>query len=168
MPSDDPRRQTYDPANWFIPDRKAHVRFARLGTFRILWSDELVQRLDALDAEILWLSTWQPHTDLLNQHLGVNWETIKWYDPITDAFRYTGKRRTVLGYVKTGRPIIWIDDEETTYEAGLAVSSKQPSAPVLGVGPDARIGISRPQLELIERFVADTPVKPDVRFESDG
>ncbi|MBT1162919.1 hypothetical protein [Bifidobacterium sp. SO1] len=168
MKPDDPRRRVYDPANWLIPDRKEHVRFDRRGTFRILWSDELVRRLDALDADILWLSTWQPHTDLLNQHLGVDWETIRWYDPITDAFRYTGKRRAVISHLKTERPIIWIDDEETTREAQSDVFAARPSVPVLGVGPDARIGISRPQLGMIERFVSNPPVSPDVRFDVAG
>lgn len=169
MKPDDPRIPVYDPANWFPPDRSHTVWAGNYhGNIRIHWSSQLVDRLRDLDAEILWLSTWQPYIAALNLALDVDWETITWYDPITREGRYTGKRRSVISRLALGRPIVWIDDEETTYDAGLAIQSSGPTAPVLGVGPYSDIGISRPQMDLIERFVAAPPAEPTVRFEVTG
>ncbi|RSX50403.1 hypothetical protein D2E24_1966 [Bifidobacterium samirii] len=169
MKPGDPRIARYAPGNWFVPDRRHRVWAGRShGHINVTWSSELVERLCALDADVLWLSTWQPYTQALNLALGVDWETIAWYDSVTQEGRRTGKRRAVLSHLKAGRPIVWIDDEETTYDAGLAIQSSEPSAPVLGVGPHSDIGISRPQMALIERFVADPPDEPTVRFEVIG
>lgn len=165
MKPEDPRIDLYAPNHWFIPDRRQTVLAGSHGRIRILWSSELVARLTALDADVLWLSTWQPYTDLLNLDLGVDWKTIRWYDPVTNEGRLTGKRRAVINHLKTDRPLIWIDDEETTYNAGLAITGNEPLAPVLAVRPDAHIGISRPQMDCIERFVTCPPDEPSVRFE---
>lgn len=165
MKPGDPRIELYDHARWFMPNRKRYVTAGRLGAYRIVWSSELVDRLRALCARIMWLSTWQPFTNSLNMALGVNWDTINWYDPYTGEGRLAGKRRAVLSHLKERRPIIWIDDEETTYEAGLAIGDASPSAPVLAVGPDPHIGISRQQMDDIERFVASPPAEPTVRFD---
>lgn len=69
---------------------------------------------------------------------------------------------------KQDRPIVWLDDEETTYNAGLAIQTTPHEAPVLGVGPDSAIGVSRPQMDLIEDFIHDPPAGPVVRFETAG
>lgn len=168
MEQGDPRIALYSPDNWFIPDHKEMVTTQYHGRLRLLWAAGLVDRLKTLDADILWLSTWQPYTDMLNVHLGIDWETIQWYDPVTRVGRYTGKRRAVLNHLKYGRPIVWIDDEETTYDAGLAITAQEPQAPVLAVGPESHIGINRAQMALIERFVAAPPQEPEVRFEVCG
>lgn len=169
MKPGDPRIQVYDPSNWFIPDSSHTVWAGNYhGNIRIHWSSQLVERLKALDAEIIWLSTWQPYVEALDMALDVDWDTLHWYDPITREGRYTGKRRSVISHLKTGRPIVWIDDEETTYDAGLAIQSSDPVAPVLGIGPDSRIGINRGQMAIIERFVAAPPAEPSVQFEVAG
>ncbi|PLS25169.1 hypothetical protein BLI708_11080 [Bifidobacterium imperatoris] len=169
MKPDDPRIQVYDPANWFIPDSSDTVWAGHYhGNIRIHWAAQLVDRLKALNAEIIWLSTWQPYIPALDIALDVDWPTLHWYNPITREGRYTGKRSSVISHLKTARPIIWIDDEETTYDAGLAIQSSNPTAPVLGVGPDSRIGISRPQMVMIEQFVANPPQEPSVQFEVAG
>ena len=169
MRPDDPRRAAYAPDNWFRPDRRERLLVHDLGRrFTIRWNAELVARLDALDADKRWLSTWQPETGRLNRALGVDWPTVHWYDPITREGILTGKRRTILGALKQDRPIVWLDDEETTYNAGLAIQATPHEAPVLGVGPDSAIGVSRPQLALIEDFIRNPPAGSVVRFETAG
>ena len=169
MEPDDPRRDTYSPDNWFGPDRRERLLVRDLGRrFTIRWNAELVARLDALDADKWWLSTWQPETAQLNRALGVDWPTIRWYDPVTRDGILTGKRRTILDALKQDRPIVWLDDEETTYNAGLAIQATPHEAPVLGVGPDSAIGIGRPQMDLVEDFIHDPPAGPVVRFETAG
>lgn len=124
MRPDDPRRAAYAPDNWFRPDRRERLLVRDLGRrFVIRWNAELVARLDALDADKWWLSTWQPETGRLNRALGVDWPTIRWYDPVTRDGIPTGKRRTILDALKQDRPIVWLDDEETTYNAGLAIQA---------------------------------------------
>ncbi|MBT1176523.1 hypothetical protein JS532_02950 [Bifidobacterium callimiconis] len=130
----DPRVGLYSPGNWFVPDHREDIDTRYHGRLRLLWSGELVERLKALDAQVVWLSTWQPYVDALDLRLGVDWPTEHWYDPVTREHRYTGKRRTVLDHLADGRPIVWIDDEETTYDAGLALVGTGPQAPVLAVG----------------------------------
>lgn len=169
MRPDDPRRDTYAPDNWFRPDRRERLLVHDLGRrFTIRWNAELVDRLDALDADKWWLSTWQPETAQLNRALGVDWPTIRWYDPVTRDGILTGKRRTILDALKQDRPIVWLDDEETTYNAGLAIQTTPHEAPVLGVGPDSAIGIGRPQMDLIVDFIRNPPAGPVVRFETAG
>lgn len=169
MESDDPRRVAYAPDNWFGPDRRERLLVRDLGRrFTIRWNAELVARLDALDADKWWLTTWQPETTQLNRALGVDWPTIRWYDPVTRDGILTGKRRTILDALKQDRPIVWLDDEETTYNAGLAIQTTPHEAPVLGVGPDSAIGIGRPQMDLIVDFIHDPPAGPVVRFETAG
>ena len=59
MRPDDPRRAAYAPDNWFRPDRRERLLVHDLGRrFTIRWNAELVARLDALDADKWWLSTW--------------------------------------------------------------------------------------------------------------
>lgn len=84
MRPDDPRRAAYATDNWFRPDRRERLLVHDLGRrFTIRWNAELVARLDALDADKWWLSTWQPETAQLNRALGVDWPTVQWYDPTT-------------------------------------------------------------------------------------
>ena len=169
MRPDDPRRAAYAPDNWFRPDRRERLLVHDLGRrFTIRWNAELVARLDALDADKWWLSTWQPETAQLNRALGVDWPTVQWYDPTTREGIWTGKRRTILDALKQDRPIVWLDDEETTYNAGLAIQTTPHEAPVLGVGPDSAIGIGRPQMDLVEDFIRNPPAGSVVRFETAG
>lgn len=169
MEPDDPRRDTYAPDNWFGPDRRERLLVRDLGRrFTIRWNAELVARLDALDADKWWLSTWQPETAQLNRALGVDWPTVQWYDPTTREGIWTGKRRTILDALAQNRPIVWLDDEETTYNAGLAIQATPHEAPVLGVGPDSAIGVGRPQMDLIVDFIRNPPAGSVVRFETAG
>lgn len=169
MEPDDPRRDTYSPDNWFRPDRRERLLVRDLGRrFTIRWNAELVARLDALDADKWWLSTWQPETAQLNRALGVDWPTVQWYDPTTREGIWTGKRRTILDALAQNRPIVWLDDEETTYNAGLAIQATPHEAPVLGVGPDSAIGVGRPQMDLVEDFIRNPPAGSVVRFETAG
>lgn len=169
MRPDDPRRAAYAPDNWFRPDRRERLLVRDLGRrFVIRWNAELVARLDALDADKWWLTTWQPETGRLNRALGVDWPTVQWYDPTTREGIWTGKRRTILDALAQNRPIVWLDDEETTYNAGLAIQATPHEAPVLGVGPDSAIGVGRPQMDLVEDFIRNPPAGSVVRFETAG
>ena len=58
--------------------------------------------------------------------------------------------------------------QQTLKQYRLAIQTTPHEAPVLGVGPDSAIGVSRPQMDLIEDFIHDPPAGPVVRFETAG
>lgn len=141
---------------------------------RIRWSRELAAGLYGLAAagkiDLRWLSTWQPHTGMLDTCLG--WDppvarTVVWYGQHGVGL-VSGKFRTVAGEVLTQRrnaargcmasPIVWIDDDETGGEAAHALHGSVLASPMLLVQPDPHTGISRPQWACIRRFVSDPPV----------
>ncbi|KAA8825662.1 hypothetical protein [Bifidobacterium myosotis] len=163
----DPRRAVYDPARWPVPDHSETVVLDR-GRFRITWSSEAVAALDALDADVCWLSTWQPYADILDLHLGVRWEAVHWYDPATGAGRMDGKRRAVRSALASGRPVVWLDDEEADGRAVAWLRSCEPDARLLAIRPDARIGVDRAQLAEAVRFAADPPAGPSIRLSDAG
>ena len=175
----DPRKALYDLDNAFLLDRTRRVP-TPMGKFRVRWSGELAGCIGAMASEgsieLHWLSTWQPFTAVLNETLGWDAETVDtvtWYDPVSGHGRLTGKRRTVFRRVEVEResenpgPIIWIDDEECYDSVAMQVESLEPAAPVLMVRPDDRIGISRRQWRLIERFAADPASFASVTFDEE-
>lgn len=175
----DPQKTLYDPENAFLLNRSEKLALPRR-RIRIRWSGELAGSLFRLASEgvieLNWLTTWQPYTGLLNLSLG--WDpavvsTVRWYDPVTGVGLLTGKRRTVYRRVETEResddpaPVVWIDDEECHFQRGIELESLLPAAPVLLVRPDERIGVSRRQWELIERFAADPSAFPSVTLDEE-
>lgn len=98
---DSPYAKLYDPANAFHTDGN-EVAHTPEGSWRIHWSSELSDAMYRLAAdglaELYWLSTWQPYCEQqLDPLLG--WdpqlvEVVTWYDPITNAWRGTGKWQT--------------------------------------------------------------------------
>lgn len=170
---DDPRRQLYSLDNAFLLDRSERVTVTQINrydecetaTVRIRWAGELagaVRRLQAdCEADVAWLSTWQPWTDRLERKLGFTrsgddaplLSTVRWYDPVSGENRAAGKRLAVAAVLQElqatsqQRPIVWIDDEEADAEAERWLRSRGlgEASPLLMIQPDDRIGVSRSQ-----------------------
>lgn len=145
----------------FAPDCKQRVTLPE-GRFTLQWSSVLANSLYALSdqANLFWLSTWQPETHILNQLL--NWSTEKittvtWYDPISRKGIWTGKRDHIRNMITKNdpTPIVWVDDEECITIAQQQLADMHPTAPILMIRPDPRIGISQRQLELINQFITN-------------
>lgn len=145
----------------FTPDCKQRVTLPE-GRFTIHWSSVLTNRLYALSdqANLFWLSTWQPETHILNQLL--NWSpekitTVTWYDPISRKGIWTGKRDHIRNTITKNdpTPIVWVDDEECITIAQQQLAGMHPTAPILMIRPDPRIGISQRQLALINQFTTN-------------
>lgn len=179
MESDDPRRTLYDPNRIFLADMKSRVKPDHR-SYGLRWSSELAGMLDKLmwdgRIEFHWLSTWQPHTVLLDRRLGFDHaltHTEHWYDPVTREGIWTGKRHTVYGAVERQRgtddpaPIVWIDDDEVFARIKTEVEGLLPAAPVLLVRPHPAIGVSRRQWVLIQRFIADPSAFSLVTFDQE-
>ena len=175
---DSPYAKLYDPANAFHTDGN-EVAHTPEGSWRIHWSSELSDAMYRLAADVLaelyWLSTWQPYCEQqLDPLLG--WdpqlvEVVTWYDPITNAWRGTGKWQTILRHANIENrmdrpaPLVWIDDDECTAQRARQLEELQPKAPILMSRPDYRIGISRRQWKLIDTFVRQPEQFSAVTFD---
>lgn len=187
MKPDDPRRSLYDPENnAFLIDCSHRVDLGRAhgGRWNLKWSSELVSRLKALHddglADMLWLTSWAYHTNLLNDVLGFMGEkygdpsylddavdddsiqirTAFWFDAMdgaygTDKIIYVENLLKDMKNSGEMRPIIWCDDEEinSDNEKKLIDDGFADVCPILMVQPDERIGINRRQMKTIEDFV---------------
>lgn len=170
---DDPRRQLYSLDNAFRLDRSERVTVTQINmydecektTVRIRWAGELAAAIRGLqadcEADVAWLSTWQPWTDKLERELGFTrlgdegplLTTVRWYDPVSGENRVAGKLHAVAAVLQElqaagqQRPIVWIDDEETGVEAERWLRSRGlgEASPLLMIQPDDRIGVSRSQ-----------------------
>lgn len=134
------------------------------GRYRCRWNRSLADGLYTLRdrAELKWLSTWQPFTDVLDRML--DWspdvvETVRWYDADSKNGIWTGKPDHILSRIRFENtepeptPIIWVDDEECIYRAYQRILDADPKSRILMIRPDCRIGVSPRQFELINRFV---------------
>jgi len=138
-------------------------------TYQVRYSRELVRRLNAAirtsGAEWLWLTTWNAcSVSSINSGIGAtasDW--IRWGSHAAEALgpepaaidaRATAKYAAIVELNSSSpRPFAWIDDEAATkfhaedFPALTAVDT-------LALAPDPRVGITRPELERYEKFLA--------------
>lgn len=173
LSGDDPRRRLYSLDNAFLLDHSERVTITQINrydecdstTVRIRWAGELADAIRGLEADceadVAWLSTWQPWTDKLERELGFSplgdetplLSTVRWYDPVSGENRAAGKLYSVAAVLQElqaagqQRPIVWIDDEETDAAAERWLRSRGlgEASPLLMIQPDDRIGVSRSQ-----------------------
>lgn len=127
--------------------------------------------------DLRWLSTWQPYTEMLGDRLG--WDdsvvsSVFWHDPNTHEGRVMQKLDLIMNEIIKQRErvergydahaIIWVDDGAINNRTITALIHTQLASPLLLISPDARIGISRRQLELIYTFVNRPPSTPCVIY----
>jgi hypothetical protein len=137
--------------------------------YPVRYSRELVKRLNAVvretGAEWLWLTTWNEcSVSSINPGIGTEGtDWIRWGSRATDAIgsaplaieaRATAKYAAVVALIKSNpRPFAWVDDEAT-------IKFRAEDFPALGeaqmlvLTPDPRVGVTRPELERLERFQA--------------
>lgn len=180
--NDDPRRELYDPdKNSFLLNGNSVIKIKE-GSYRIHWSNELTSHIRLLagenDLSFHWLTTWQPHTELLDDLLGfsrgindeyegpsISTVTEQWYDPNTRRGIWTGKPDTISKRIHKAYEegeslsLIWVDDEECDCTGLKAIQNAlnqhgdDGSVKVLLVRPDEKIGLSRRQFDEILKFV---------------
>jgi hypothetical protein len=64
-------------------------------------------------------------------------------------------------------PVILLDDEECYETAADRIRALFPKAPVLMVRPDARIGISRRQWRIIQKFIRKPETFPELALDEE-
>ena len=175
------RTDLYSAKRAFPLDKTAVIDFGRRGFHELHWSDELAGKLYALARggmlDLRWLSTWQPYTEMLGDRLG--WDdsvvsSVFWHDPNTHEGGVMQKLDLIMNEIIKQRErvergydahaIIWVDDGAINNRTITALIHTQLASPLLLISPDARIGISRRQLELIYTFVNRPPSTPCVIY----
>ncbi len=137
-------------------------------SYPVRYSRELVQRLNAVvrasGAEWLWLTTWNEcGIASINPGIGATGsDWIRWGSDANDTIgsapstveaRKVAKYAAVVELISANpRPFVWADDEAAT-------NFRAEDFPMLGEGemlalvPDARVGVTRSELERIEKLL---------------
>jgi hypothetical protein len=177
---DDPRASLYSSDHAFPLTGNLVVEVPP-GRYRLRWSRELADGFHKLAVagmvELAWLTTWQPYcVNTLDPALGWNPDivyTVRWYDPVTNQGRFSGKLDTIFSrlrfetYQEDPSPIIWLDDEECYPARAKYIETWKPAAPLLMIRPDERIGISRRQWLIIQDFVHHPDEYPPVTLDEE-
>jgi hypothetical protein len=138
------------------PDTFTDFRRTRCMGFRIMYSPEMGRRLGALDADIMWLTTWREDANVWIAPL-FGWPEHEVLDGEDGDGAGWWKSDAAHGYVEEHqRPFVGLDDDlgaakrlgEVEWLAGCAV-------PHLCISPSTEVGLRPSHLDLIERFVAE-------------
>lgn len=122
--------------------------------FNLNWSAELVRKLDALDADWLWLTSWKADgPEFLDPLLGI--ESAGWMDwdySAATGFNHEMKfPALVADQAANPRPFVWVDDEATV---AFDASALPVEVPHLVLTPDDAVGVTATDLEAMSEFVA--------------
>lgn len=133
---------------------------AECGGYRITYSQKMGDRLAALDADIVWLTTWK-QGNKCNELIGplFGWGEL----PVlggTERVRYSThddyqwwKLDLAFSYISENpRPFVWVDDD-LLYEFGAEDTMKSLCQPCLLIAPSPHTGITVAEMERIEEFV---------------
>lgn len=131
--------------------------------YPILWSIELIERLNALadreDVQIKWLTTWQEQAiSDFTPGTGINgaeWPYFSATENDLFSYRYWWKLTAIARDVDETKPekVVWIDDELPNQFLAQAWLSENIST-ILGIGPESTHGLSAKHLWQIEKFLA--------------
>lgn len=105
LKDNDPRKQLYSIENAYILNGNDTIRID-YDKYRIHYSKELVSIIADIiknkQADYTWLTTWQPYTNMLNNKLGIdfNTETAQWYNPDMPLTSQEGKISWLKSYLR--------------------------------------------------------------------
>jgi hypothetical protein len=154
------------------PDTFGYVTRTELecngAVYQVRYSRELVRRLNvavrASGAEWLWLTTWN-ECSLSSINFGIGTTASEWIrwgsdavetagpGPVAIEARAAAKYAAIVELIRANpRPCVWIDDEGAT-KLRAEDFPLLDEAEILALTPDPRVGVTRPELELIEEFL---------------
>jgi hypothetical protein len=141
---------------------KKPPRYERINGFLITWSEELVDRLNALckrpGVSIHWLTTWQRDAaEVLSPAIGLDGE---WWPVPTEVDRLrmvdASSAWWKFDYVRTldpaTGPLVWVDDE-LAFDRDSTLWAKRYPEDVLLIAPVAHKGITPAMMDAIESFI---------------
>jgi len=118
------------------------------GDFSIRWSPDMVERLNGLGLNVLWVTTWQHDAEVWIQNMtgieasGVLPLDYEHYDRMA-KFTAVYQHR----YLREGEPFIWIDDVDIPRKA------KEVFPEALLIRPTANYGITPGHIREMREFI---------------
>lgn len=123
--------------------------------YHLVLSESMATRLDRLEAEIVWLTTWE---DQANHYVGsaLGWDALdvvgRRRGPADRWWKLEALRRRIR---RDPHPFVWVDDELERRARMVEPWLDELGIPHLLVSPDPETGLSSAELDEIERFVSD-------------
>ncbi|MDR3352454.1 MAG: hypothetical protein LBO00_05510 [Zoogloeaceae bacterium] len=119
--------------------------------YEVFYSNEMLRKLKAFQravrAKWLWLTTWQNHTEVLDQAL-----CLRSNETLVNDGSDAGKLACLLDFVRTHPDVafVWIDDTAAPLfdEARFTLGN-----PHLVIAPDGKIGLNRNNLKTLKAFL---------------
>ncbi len=135
--------------------------------YNLNWSAEMLRKLSSMNADWIWLTTWNDHTDKLNIALDLNasTSTLDWdishgaittggggwsTSTVTLDSTHPGKYLALRDFVNANpRPFVWLDDTATVY-----FNPDDFTVPSLVLATDPDLGVTKDDLDKVSAFVA--------------
>ena len=139
------------------PDQFDDFQQTRIMGVLITYSKKMGERIKALDADVVWLTTWQHKANEHIRHL-YGWEEF----PVVVAHPESydspwWKSKTAQRHLESSeRPLIWIDDDLSYGErSGTLEWLREYSQPKLLICPQPTAGIRPSHLDMIEEWIKE-------------
>jgi hypothetical protein len=136
-------------------------RAEKIGGVRVLWSVELIERLNALadrpDVEIVWATDWRSEApEILSGVIGAkgrHWAVLDPSDAHLEAFEPWWKHDYIREYLDTANPdrAIWVDDNlHNAKNARYWLAERGEN--FLGLATNPYHGLTRGGIKIIENY----------------
>lgn len=122
--------------------------------FHLVLSRRMAERIRDLDAEVVWLTTWEHDAN------AVVAEVLAWDPNDVVVRRDTGtewwKLVAIAERIEADpRPFVWVDDELERRKREVERWLRGLDVPALAISPRPEVGLTAAELEQIEEFVAE-------------
>jgi hypothetical protein len=143
-------------------DKKVHDGFNDFcqticAGFRITYSPKMGERLAALDADIVWLTTWE-QDDMANAWIAplFGWDPLPILHASDEWYRPGWWKSSILEkFIRNDpRPFVWLDDDLSSEERRGGIDwVKDVNVPYLLISPQTANGLQPEHLDRVEEFI---------------
>ena len=120
--------------------------------FHLVLSRKMAGRIAQLDAEVVWLTTWEHDANaVVAEFLG--WQPHDVLERSGDEERWWKLDAITERIEKEPRPFVWVDDELEHRKRDVEPWLRSVEVPVLPLSPRAEVGLTEAELDQIEAFV---------------
>ena len=120
--------------------------------FHLVLSREMAGRIAQLDAEIVWLTTWEHDANAVVAEF-LDWEPHAVLERTRDGAGWWKLEAVRERIEKEQRPFVWVDDELEHRKRDVEPWLRSLEVPVLPLSPRAEVGLTEAELTQIEAFI---------------